>query len=198
VFERKNPLGLITAFTEAFAPGTGAALLIKTINADQHPSEHDLLLADAARHPDIRVQEGYLDPRVKNALLASCDCYVSLHRAEGFGLTLAEAIYFGCPVIGTGYSGNLDFMSEENSCLVDFELIPIGRGAGPYPAEGEWAEPDLDHAARLMREAFDDPARSREIGARGAADIRRTHSREAAGSVMRRRLEAIRASSLLP
>jgi glycosyltransferase involved in cell wall biosynthesis len=192
VFERKNPLGLIDAFIEAFPRGSGASLVLKCINADRHPADHDILVADASRHPGIHVHEGYLGPREKNALLASCDCYVSLHRAEGFGLTLAEAMYFGRPVIGTGYSGNLEFMTPENSFLVDYELIPIGIGADPYPAQGEWAEPDLEHAARTMREVFEDRARSRAIGVRGALDIRRTHSRQAAGSAMRRRLEAIR------
>ncbi len=192
VFERKNPLGLIAAFAEAFPPGSGASLVVKCINASHRPAEHDLLVADAARHPDISVQEGYINAAEKNALLANCDCYVSLHRAEGFGFTLAEAMYFGRPVIATGYSGNLDFMSAENSYLVDYDVVPIGPASDPYPADGEWADPDLDHAAKLMREVFEHRAKSREMGARGAAEIRRTHSQQAAGATMRRRLEEIR------
>ncbi len=192
VFERKNPLGLISAFAEAFPPGSGASLVVKCINASHRPAEHDLLVADAERHPDIYVQEGYINAAEKNALLANCDCYISLHRAEGFGFTLAEGMYFGRPVIATGYSGNLDFMNVENSYLVDYDLVPIGPASDPYPADGQWADPDLDHAARLMREVFEDREKSREIGARGAADIRRTHSRNAAGATMRRRLEEIR------
>ena len=68
-------------------------------------------------------------------MIASCDCYVSLHRSEGFGLTMAEAMYFGRPVIATGYSGNLDFMTEENSYLVPHTLVEIGPDANPYPPD---------------------------------------------------------------
>jgi hypothetical protein len=122
-----------------------------------------------------------------------CDCYVSLHRAEGFGFGPAEAMCLGKPVIATGYSGNLDFMTPENSLLVDYRLVPIGAGADPYPADARWAEPDVAHAASLMRGLFDDPERARRLGATAAADIRRTHSPSAAGQIMRRRLETIRA-----
>ena len=107
---------------------------------------------------------------------------------------MAEAMSLGKPVIATGYSGNLDFMTASNSRLVDYRLVPIGPGADPYPADAQWADPDSQHAARLMRELFDDPERALELGAIAAADIRRTHSPEAAGQIMRRRLEAIRAT----
>jgi hypothetical protein len=123
-----------------------------------------------------------------------CDCYVSLHRAEGFGLVLADAMWHGKPVIATRYSGNLDFMTADNSLLVDFELGPIGKDFDPYPPHGEWATPDVDHAARLMRHVFDDRAAARAIGAAAAADIRRTHSPEAAGAILAERLEGIRAT----
>ncbi|MBV8914479.1 MAG: glycosyltransferase [Acetobacteraceae bacterium] len=191
VLERKNPLALIQAFTETFRPRSGATLVIKVINAEQRPHDHALLLDEARGHPHVQVREGYLLPGEKNQLIAACDCYVSLHRAEGFGLTLAEAMYFARPVIATGYSGNLDFMTPENSYLVDYDLTPIGSGADPYPAEGEWAEPDLEHAGRLMREVFDQREASRATGTRAAEAIRRTHCRQAAGETMRRRLEHI-------
>jgi hypothetical protein len=93
---------------------------------------------------------------------------------------MAEAMYFGRPVIATGYSGNLDFMTAENSFLVRHEMAPIGAGAAPYPAEGEWAEPDLIHAAALMRQVFEEPQRAAARGQRAAAEIRRTHSVAAA------------------
>ena len=71
-----------------------------------------------------------------DALIAACDSYVSLHRSKGFGLTAAEAMALGKPVIATGYSGNLDYMTPKNSYLVDFELTPIGSGNAPYPPYG--------------------------------------------------------------
>ena len=96
--------------------------MLKCINAERDPASHERLLAAAREHPDVHVIDRYMTPSDKNALTATCDCYVSLHRSEGFGLTMAEAMYVGKPVIATGYSGNLDFMTAENGLLVDYEL----------------------------------------------------------------------------
>ncbi len=194
VFKRKNPLAVIDAFSRAFAPGEGAGLVVKCINRERDPDSHAQLCVAAAGHSDIEVMDRYLSPADNSGLTALVDCYVSLHRAEGFGLGMAEAMSLGKPVIATGYSGNLDFMSPSNSLLVDYQLVPIGPGADPYPPDAQWADPDPEHASRLMRELFDDQARGRELGAIAAADIRHTHSPEAAGQIMRRRLEAIRAT----
>jgi hypothetical protein len=105
---------------------------------------------------------------------------------------MAEAMYLGKPVIATAYSGNLDFMTEDNSYLVSHELTPIGPGSAPYPADARWAEPNLDHAAERMREVFEHRAAAAERGRRAAADIRRTHSPAAAGEIMAGRLEQLR------
>ena len=184
VFERKNPLAVIDAYARSFDVGDGAVLVIKSINADSAPDEHARLLDAAAGRADMHIIDGYLAPARKNLMMAACDCYVSLHRAEGFGLTMAEAMYLGKPVIATAYSGNLDFMTAENSYLVDHEQVEIGDGAEPYPAEARWAEPDVNHAARLMREVFDDREQAERRARRGARDIRRTHSAAAAGETM--------------
>ena len=194
VVKRKNPLAVVDAFSRAFAPGEGAGLLVKCINHERDQEAHAELCAAAAGHPDIQIMDRYLSPGDNSCLTALADCYVSLHRAEGFGLGMAEAMALGKPVIATGYSGNLDFMTASNSRLVDYRLVSIGPGADPYPSDAQWAEPDPEHASRLMRELFDDPAGARELGAIAAADIRTTHSSEAAGQIMRRRLEAIRAT----
>jgi hypothetical protein len=192
VFDRKNPLAVIEAFRRAFEPGVGAALVLKCINHDRDPESHAALLEAASGHPDVEVVDRYMSSSDNNSLTSLCDCYVSLHRAEGFGLVMAEAMWLGKPVIATGYSGNLDFMTPANSLLVDHRLIPIGPGMGPYPAAGEWAEPDVGHAATLMRQLFDDRDAARELGSKAAADIRRTHSPRAAGEIVHRRLESIR------
>ena len=105
VFERKNPLALVDAYTRAFAPDDGAVLVVRSINAASAPREHAALLAVAEGRPDILVRDGYLSHQAKNAMVMASDCYVSLHRAEGFGLTMAEAMYLGKPVIATGYQG---------------------------------------------------------------------------------------------
>jgi glycosyltransferase involved in cell wall biosynthesis/SAM-dependent methyltransferase len=191
VFDRKNPVAVIEAYTRAFEPGAGTVLVIKSINADSALADHERLVAAAKGRPDIHIIDGYLTPGQKNQMMASCDCYVSLHRAEGFGLTMAEAMYLDKPVVATGYSGNLDFMTDRNSYLVEHRLVEIGTSAAPYPPEGWWAEPDVDHAARLLREVFDSPEMAAERARRGGQDIRRTHSPAAAGEIMRGRLELI-------
>ena len=122
-------------------------------------------------------------------VMAACDCYVSLHRAEGFGLGPAEAMALGKPVIATRYSGNLDFMTDANSYLVDFTLTEIGPGCWPYPAQARWAQVDLGDAARLMREVFEDQHAARARGAAAAASVGATHSLEQSGRSMRVRLE---------
>jgi len=117
-----------------------------------------------------------------------CDCYVSLHRSEGLGLTMAEAMAVGKPVIATGYSGNLQFMNEANSFLVPWAPTSIPSGCEPYPAGGTWAEPDLVVTARLMRTVLEDPELAATRGRKAAEDIRLLHSAEAAGRQVSARL----------
>jgi hypothetical protein len=194
VFERKNPLGVVTAFTRAFAPGSGAKLIIKALNPDHDPSAHSRLREAAAAHADIYLIEDRLSQAHRDGLMNAADCYVSLHRAEGFGYTLAESMWAGKPVIATGYSGNVDYMTPENSYLVDFRLVPIGPGHDPYPAHGLWAEPDLDHAAALMAHVFGHREEAVQRGVRAAADVRDGHSPEVAGHVMAQRLRQVLSS----
>lgn len=191
VFERKNPLAVIEAYVQSFDPEDGAVLVIKSINADSAVDAHARLLEAAAGRPDIHIIDGYVSPEHKNLIMSACDCYVSLHRAEGFGLTMAEAMYLGKPVIATGYSGNLDFMTKDNSYLVEHKLVEIGDGAAPYPPEARWAQPDVNHAGSLMRRVFEDRQEAAIRGRRAADDIRRTHSPAAAAEVMGRRLDLL-------
>ncbi|HEX6985892.1 MAG TPA: glycosyltransferase family 4 protein, partial [Planctomycetaceae bacterium] len=118
VFRRKNPLGLVEAFCRAFEPGSGPSLVIKSICGEEFPAEREALMAAVAERPEIHLIEDNVTTAMKNAMIAACDCYISLHRSEGLGLTMAEAMYFERPVIATAYSGNLDFMTEENAYLV--------------------------------------------------------------------------------
>jgi glycosyltransferase involved in cell wall biosynthesis len=189
-FERKNPLGVLRAFREARL-GSRAVLVLKLTNPAFDDRAMDRLRAEAAGLPVILL-EGHMDRAHVNGLLAACDCYVSLHRAEGLGLTLAEAMALGKPVIGTAYSGNLDFMTGENSYLVRCTSIELGRAYGPYPAGFEWADPDLADAARLMRLVADDPVAAAAVGARAAADIASRRNPSVTGDAVRARLEAIR------
>lgn len=189
--QRKNPVGLIEAFKRAFTPGEGPRLLLKTINGPLRPLAEEEVLWAAHGRPDIHLVDRSLSGGELNRLMAACDCYVSLHRSEGFGLTLAEAMAIGKPVIGTGYSGNLDFMNTENSYLIDYELGRVGPDCEIYPAEGQWADPSVEHAAELMRRVVEHPGEAAAIGARAREDIARELSPETAGTAMRRRLEEL-------
>ena len=135
VAARKNPLGAFEAYTRAFGPDDGTALVLKSINSQVHAAEHRRVVEAAAARPDVIVLDDYLAQPEKDRLMASCDCYLSLHRSEGFGLTLAEAMFLGKPVVATNYSGNTDFMTGENSYPVDHRLTSIGAGAKPYPPD---------------------------------------------------------------
>jgi glycosyltransferase involved in cell wall biosynthesis len=186
--QRKNPVGLIEAFKRAFAPGAGPQLLVKTINGPLRPLAEEAVLWAAHGREDIHVVDRSLSGTERDGLMAACDCYVSLHRSEGFGLTLAEAMAIGKPVIGTGYSGNVDFMNAQNSYLVDYEIGLVGPECEIYPADGEWAEPSVEHAAQLMRRVVEQPREASAIGAAARVDIARELSPQATGAAMRRRL----------
>ena len=194
MFERKNPLATIQAFKTAFAPGEGAALIVKCLNPQHNPEAHALLQSAADEHGDVHLIDRRLSRSERDGLMNAADCYVSLHRAEGFGYTLAEAMWLGKPVIATAYSGNVDFMTRDNSYLVDYRLVPIGHGNDPYPVDGEWAEPDLEHAATIMRQVFQNREEAAARGARAASEIRRSHGPEPAGRAMRNRLERLASS----
>jgi glycosyltransferase involved in cell wall biosynthesis len=183
---RKNPVGAIDAFRRAFPePGTGVSLVIKAIDHEAHPAEHAELLEAAARHPDIHVLAGYVDEDEMGALLAASDAVVSLHRAEGFGFLPAEAMTLGIPVVATGYSGSLAYMTPENAFLVAYQLRAIGPEGAPYPAGGRWAEPDLADAAVQLRRVVEDRAEARRRADRARADMVERFSPAGAGVTMR-------------
>ena len=138
------------------------------------------------------IRDGYVSPDEKNALLAACDCYVSLHRAEGLGLTLAEAMALGKPAIATGYSGNRHFMTDENSFLVEYTLSSASGDCGPYPTGSRWADPNLTHAASLMRAVYEHPEEAARRGDRAKADLLFHHGVMTSASAIARRLESIR------
>lgn len=190
-FERKNPLGVIEAFTRAFRENEGPVLVIKSINGSCDVYGMERLRLAAARS-DILLMDGYLTPERKDALTASCDCYVSLHRAEGYGLGMAEAMALGKPIIATGYSGNLAFLNERNSFLVGYELASVPPGAPPYPEGATWAAPDLDEAAHLMREVFRRPGEAARRGQLAQHQALQMHTPQATARFIRSRLEEIR------
>jgi glycosyltransferase involved in cell wall biosynthesis len=194
VEERKNPVGLIQAYSRAFAPGDGAHLVIKTINGDRRGAQLEKLRLLADR-PDITVLDGYLDWLETRALMELSDCYASLHRSEGFGLTLAEAMALGKPVVATGWSGNIDFMDASVAHLVPAELVPIPDTVPVYGGTGRWADPDLDAAARALRSVFDDAGEAAALGRRARSHIQSTRSLAAAATFLAGHVERLRAAA---
>jgi glycosyltransferase involved in cell wall biosynthesis/SAM-dependent methyltransferase len=196
VLERKNPLGVIDAFKRAFPYPAGPTLVIKSINGDKNVTELERLRT-AADRPDITIADKYVSSAEKNELMAACDCYVSLHRSEGLGLTMAEAMAFGRPVIATGYSGNLEFMTSENSYLVPHRPTEIPSGCDPYPAGTEWADPDLEAAAQLMRHVYENPDEAETRGRLAREHMREHHSTKRAASFIADRIATIRETTTL-
>lgn len=198
VTERKNPWDVIHAYTRAFpSPGVAVAdgrvplLVLKAISGEFHPLERERLLLAAVARPDIVVVDRYLSALETAGLLARTDCYVSLHRAEGWGLTLLEAMRAGTPVVATGYSGNVDFMTADNTIAVPCELVPIPDDTPVYAGCGRWAQPDVDAAAHAIRSLADDPSLAARIGAQAAADARTLAQSDAGAAMIRERLRLI-------
>jgi glycosyltransferase involved in cell wall biosynthesis len=188
VFERKNPLGVVEAFRRAFRRDDRVLLVLKCANADADPTNADRL-RDTCDGDSVRLLDKYLARPEVASLMHAADAYVSLHRSEGYGLTMAEAMGIGKPVIATGYSGNLQFMDARNSFLVPYRLVEVNGSAGPYPPGRLWAAPDTGEAAALMRQVFEDRATAAQVGERARADMATRLSPEAVGTAIRERLE---------
>lgn len=171
IWQRKNPVGLAEAYRRAFSPDDGARLILKSINGHRHVADAEELRAAIADRPDLELWDIHLDASDRLALVANVDCYASLHRSEGLGLTMAEAMAAGTPVVATGFSGNIDFMPPGSALLVDYHEVSIGPGSF-YPAHGTWADPDLDHAAMQLRSMFDDAALRSQLRAAGPEALR--------------------------
>lgn len=151
-YGRKNPGKALDAFIRAFSPAfDGVRFVLKVSNLNKFPASQAEILALAERYPAITVIDEYLTRDGVLNLMAASDVYISLHAAEGYGLTLLEAMALGTPTVCTGYSGNMDFTTAENSWLVDFTMIATDEKTGPYPAGSIWASPDVDSATDLLR-----------------------------------------------
>jgi len=190
---RKNPQAVIEAFERAFPERDAArqTLVLKLHGDELEPGARRTLEAWTKDRPWLHVVDRTLSPADARALQASCDAFVSLHRSEGFGLNIAECMALGKAVIATAYSGNVDFMTTENSIPVPFETVPIEFDVGPYKAGARWAEPDIDAAAAAMKRLVEEPALARRLGERAARDIPAGFSPARVGALMRARLEQL-------
>jgi glycosyltransferase involved in cell wall biosynthesis len=189
---RKNPLAVIEAFKRAFKnTNQDVCLIIKFSNGKHYPEQVALLKEAASSHSSIQFIEGHLKKEEVNALFYNCDCYVSLHRSEGFGLTMAEAMFYGKPVIATGYSSNIEFMNTGNSFLVKYDLVKVAEDSGSYKKGNIWADPDVEHTASLMHYVFNNQQAAQQVGLKAARDVRDKLSPFTIGNKIRHRLEHI-------
>lgn len=189
VIARKNPFGAVDAFRRAFgASGRTAQLVIKASRLDLYPAQHRAL-GEAVAAVGGRLIDTYLDRPALAGLFHACDTYLSLHRSEGFGLTVAEAMAAGKPVVATAYSGPLDFMAPDTAALVRWTPGQVPADAAPYPPGARWAEPDLDDAAAHLARLAAEPAEGIALGRRAAAAITSTHGPSAIGARLSARLQ---------
>lgn len=187
---RKNPDAVLALLDRIRRddPYRDVQLVLKVKNGERAAADWAATVAD---DPQVKVIATPLDTLGVRSLIAACDCFVSLHRAEGFGRGLGEAMAMGRLAMGTGWSGNMDFMTEANALLVRHGMVAVQPDEYPHWQGQSWADPDVDHAWSLLRPVLDDPDRGRAIAGRGQADVLRTHSNRAVGLRILDRLERI-------
>jgi glycosyltransferase involved in cell wall biosynthesis len=188
---RKNPSAVIEAFRQSGLGNENASLVVKVHNADANPADFAALSEALRELPGTVVINATLSRADVYALEAACDCFVSLHRSEGFGLAVAECMYLGKPVIATGWSATAEFLDRDNGYPVRYSLVKLTENHGPYTKGSVWAEPDLADAAHLMRLVARDPAAAARVGAAARRSIEERFSPAVIGARYRRRLEAI-------
>jgi glycosyltransferase involved in cell wall biosynthesis len=189
--ERKNPLELIQAYRTAFEPSfQDTCLIIKATNLHRNPKIAQCLKGEMEHISGVLI-DSYLSREELNGLFHHCDTYVSLHRSEGFGLTIAEAMSLGKPAIATAYSANMDFMSPANSYLVPYRLVELEEDYGPYKKGNLWAAPDIIEAAALMKRVVDNPDEAQQKGRLAQQDIEQFYGLETVAQLIIKRLETI-------
>jgi len=195
--KRKNPEAVIAAFRDAFPPTRqDVGLVVKSVNGANQPQRVAATMAHAGADPRIIAIDRFLTREESYGLIVATDAYVSLHRSEGLGLGLCEAMALRRPTIATAYSGNLEFMNDGNSLLVDYKLVPVARGE--YLVDDErfvWAEPDIASAARCMRALADDAGLRERLAAAGQKEIATRFTRERTARLIRERLAELRVLS---
>ena len=153
--ERKNPIGVLNAFKMAFEKENENVGLVIKIN-NPTPESRKQIRSVLDGYTNVYLIEETLSRDEVNSLTKCVDVVVSLHRAEGFGLVLAEAMLLGTPTVATNWSSNTEFMNENVACMVDYELITIEKDMPPFKAGNRWADANLDQAAEYMKKLYED------------------------------------------
>lgn len=189
---RKNPDAVIEAFRHAFPETTSnVCLVVKSINGEQNSVALTRLKSSLGNDPRIIWVDGYLSTDEMRGLLNIADAYVSLHRSEGLGLGMAESMYLGKPVIATNYSGNTEFMHEDNSCLVPCTMVPVKAFEYPHHENQLWASPNIAAAAAWMQRLVYEPGLANSIGASARSYMHEHHSRAVMSQAVRDRVAEI-------
>ena len=189
--ERKNPLAVVAAYRRAFPDESGVGLVIKTQNPVRNAAAYARLSEALRGLQHVTLITETLPRQDVYLLEQTCDAFVSLHRAEGFGLAVAECMYLGKPVVSTNWSATAEYLNESNGCPVQYEMTALQESHGPYQAGQKWAEPDVAHAAEWMRRLVDKPGLAAQLGAAAAETIRARFSPAAVGARYRQRLAAL-------
>jgi len=166
-YDRKNPEAILRAFNNVFNNINNTCLVIKTTNKKNDPVKENYfneLINSFGLNKRVYLIDEFITKQEMLSLINACDVYVSLHRAEGFGLGLLEAMYLGKPVIASNYSGNLDFMNKENSILIDVKFVPVKTDFEPYKDVEYWAEPDENQAAQELLKLYNNPDYAKNLG----------------------------------
>ena len=196
--ERKNPLAVVMAFLKAFPAGENVELIVKTSNVNpRHWSNSERhwerLMQAASGDPRIKIVTARLSDAEMTALVRDADCVVSLHRSEGFGYLMSDAMAYGTPVIATGYSGNADFCDAENSWPVPYRLVSADKIATRWHCDGaEWADADVEVAASQMRRVFENYGDATKKAERARANIVEKYAVGTFRATLTERIEAIR------
>lgn len=192
--DRKNPEALIEAFTSAFGNSADVILVMKC-HTTGHATKRLTEIRRAADRGNIILIDSLLGDNENRSLKQICDAFVSPHRGEGFGLNIAEMMALGKPVVATGHSGNLEFCNEQNSFLVDYDLVEVADRAGPYPLGYVWACPKHDSLVDQLIEVRSQSAKVKRIASKGQRDITANLSDKKIGALMSERFDEIRAVS---
>jgi glycosyltransferase involved in cell wall biosynthesis len=190
---RKNPQASIAAFRQSGLGPDRALLVMKIQNGAANPVEFAALAEAAGATPGVMMIAETSSRAEIYALEAACDCLVSLHRAEGFGLAVAECMYLGKPAISTDWSATAEYVGAGNGCPVRARPVPIEENVGPYGRGSTWAEADVAQAAQWMCALAGDPSLAARLGAAARATIEERFAPATVGARYRRRLEAIAA-----
>ena len=181
------------AFHTAFGKNSRCELIVKVNHANASRDKLQYLREETAKYSIRLIEETFRHEDVA-ALIAACDCVVSLHRSEGFGLVLGEAMLMEKAVVATAYSGNMDFTTSDTAFLVPYEMRSVGSGNAPYPKDALWAEPSIEQAARRMAEVYENPSLRLDRARAGRRLIEESFSPAAVGAAVAARLRAIQGS----